>query len=551
MGAVRRIGRYALHREIASGGMATVHLGRLLGPVGFSRTVAIKRLHPHYAKDPEFVSMFLDEAKLASRIRHPNVVATLDIVARKGELFLVMDYVQGESLSKLMKLAAGSGDKVPLGVATSIVLNLLAGLHAAHEAHGENGEPLNIVHRDISPQNVLVGVDGIARVVDFGVAKAAVRVQTTREGQLKGKLAYMAPEQLISGEVDRRVDVYAASVVMWELLTGRTLFAGDDARVVYRIIHENPMPPSQINPDIPPALDAIVLRGLSRKPDERYSSADAMAEEIVGCTQPSYSRVVGQWVARTARATLDSRANMVAELESSTALEAATTSRMGDDADPPTMDSTESKLSEATSGAASRASSVATVPPPRRAHEEPTVADTDPPTTEVGAHEMVVEPMPFAVGRDLVTPAALGIDVDTDAARFGGMSQKRRLIIGGTIAAAIAMALAIALIPSGAEPTASTIEIPSSSPVAPLSTALPSVAETAPEAPPATPAPSAAEPIRTAAPKTDETSTPPTTSQPKSASPPTTTVTPTTSTPKTKVRGSKTTKTKDEDKYGF
>ena len=158
---VRVVGRYALYGEIAAGGMATVHFGRLLGPVGFSRTVAIKRLHPQFAKDPEFVSMFLDEARLAARIRHPNVVPTLDVVATQGELFLVMDYVQGESLSKLIRIAREQGGCIPGRITAGILVGALHGLHAAHEAKNERGEPLGIVHRDISPQNVLVGSDGV------------------------------------------------------------------------------------------------------------------------------------------------------------------------------------------------------------------------------------------------------------------------------------------------------------------------------------------------------------------------------------------------------
>src|ERR1041385_2717351 len=192
----RLIGRYALFGEIASGGMATVHFGRLVGPVGFSRTVAIKRLHPQYAKDPEFVSMFLDEARLAARIQHPNVVTTLDVVALPNEVFLVMEYVQGESLSRLVKNTTKAGERMPWGHIVSVMAGMLHGLHAAHEAKSERREPLNIVHRDVSPQNVLVGTDGVARVLDFGVAKAAMRVGSTRDNQMKGKLSYMSPEQL-------------------------------------------------------------------------------------------------------------------------------------------------------------------------------------------------------------------------------------------------------------------------------------------------------------------------------------------------------------------
>src|SRR5450631_2428742 len=159
--SVRIVGRYALYGTIAAGGMATVHFGRLLGPVGFSRTVAIKRLHPQYAKDPEFVSMFLDEARLAARIQHPNVCATLDVVATQGELFLVMEYLQGETLSRMIRAVRNRGELIDPRIGVGVIAQVLHGLHAAHEAKTERGEALNIVHRDISPQNVLVGRDGI------------------------------------------------------------------------------------------------------------------------------------------------------------------------------------------------------------------------------------------------------------------------------------------------------------------------------------------------------------------------------------------------------
>jgi serine/threonine-protein kinase len=219
--------------------MATVHLARLLGPVGFARTVAIKRLHPHLAKDPDFVAMFLEEARLAARVRHPNVVATLDVVSDDGELFLVMEYVAGESLSRLVRKVREKGERIPPRYLVGIMSGALEGLHAAHEAKSEKNQPLGLVHRDVSPQNVHVGIDGVPRVLDFGIAKATNRVQETRTDQIKGKVAYMSPEQLAKGNIDRRADVYSASVVLWEALTGQRLFKADDVpSLVYAIINE-------------------------------------------------------------------------------------------------------------------------------------------------------------------------------------------------------------------------------------------------------------------------------------------------------------------------
>jgi serine/threonine-protein kinase len=211
--------------------MATVHLGRVKGEAGFTRTVAIKRLHPQYAKDPDFVAMFVDEARLAARIRHPNVVPTLDVISDgvgEGEIFLVMEYVPGESLSRLLRALRAKKRLVPPRIAVTLLCGVLHGLHAAHQAKSEKGVPLGLVHRDVSPQNILVGTDGTAHVLDFGVAKATGRLNTTREGELKGKLAYMAPEQLETRSLTQQSDVYAAAVVLWELLTLRRLFEAEN-----------------------------------------------------------------------------------------------------------------------------------------------------------------------------------------------------------------------------------------------------------------------------------------------------------------------------------
>ena len=313
---VKRIGRYALHREIAAGGMATVHLGRLNAQAGFSRTVAIKRLHAQFARDPEFVAMFLDEARLAARIQHPNVVSTLDVVAEQDELFLVMDYIQGESVSRVARLVAARGELVPLPIVGAVIVGALHGLHAAHEARDERGVPLNVVHRDVSPQNILIGADGIPRVIDFGVAKAAGRLQETHTGQLKGKLAYMAPEQFREKEITRSVDVYAASIVLWELLTGRRLFAADSqAATIERVLYGAFQPPTGLVPGLPPALDAILERGLARAPEGRFADAREMAAAVEACLGVASMSEVAAWIGAIAGPDLKKRADLVAAIE--------------------------------------------------------------------------------------------------------------------------------------------------------------------------------------------------------------------------------------------
>ncbi len=319
-GPTKVVGRYALYGEIAAGGMATVHIGRLLGPVGFARTVAIKRLHPQYAKDPEFVSMFLDEARVAARVQHPNVVATIDVVATDGELFLIMDYVRGESLSRLVRAANKLGEHVPPRIAAAIMCGFLHGLHAAHEAKNERGEPLKLVHRDVSPQNVLVGSDGVARALDFGIAKAAGRVQVTREGQIKGKLAYMPPEQLRGLELTRATDIYASAVVLWETLTGERLFKGDtESETLGRIIKGEVTLPSAIVPDLAEAYDDVVLKGLAQEPHLRWATARDMALALERCEGIASPTEVGEWVEAVAGESIQMREDRVAEMESETA----------------------------------------------------------------------------------------------------------------------------------------------------------------------------------------------------------------------------------------
>jgi serine/threonine-protein kinase len=310
------VGRYALYDEIAFGGMGTVHLGRVLGSAGFSRVVAIKRMHRDLSREPELVTMFRDEVRVTSRVRHVNVVGTLDAVVDGHEVLLVMEYVHGEALSTLLDLMNQARIRVPANVATTIAIGVLHGLHAAHEARSETDEPLNIVHRDVSPSNVLVGVDGVPRVVDFGIAKSLGRRQHTRDGQIKGKPSYVAPEVIDGRKADRRADVYSTAVVLWETLTGARLFDGESDGVIMAKVLAGPVSNLRSErPEISETLEAIVLRGLSTDPDKRFSTAREMAlalQEEFGVMAPAE---LGDWVAEVARESLAQRARSLVDVE--------------------------------------------------------------------------------------------------------------------------------------------------------------------------------------------------------------------------------------------
>jgi eukaryotic-like serine/threonine-protein kinase len=292
----RVVGRYLLFDRIASGGMATIHLGCLLGPLGFSRNVAIKELHADQAADPNILAMFLDEASLASRLQHPNAVPVLDIIDEDGRVLLVMEYVLGVSLAKLISTSAKQGMPIPPSIATAIMIDALRGLHAAHELKGDGGASAELVHRDVSPHNILIGVDGSARVTDFGIAKARNRLQSTEGSELKGKASYMAPEQLSEKEVDRRLDVWAAGVTIWETLVGRSLFGGDSVAATFRKVLEAPIAlPSQVKPSLK-VFDACLTRALTRDPAGRQPTAEALAGDLRRACIPANQKDVASFI---------------------------------------------------------------------------------------------------------------------------------------------------------------------------------------------------------------------------------------------------------------
>lgn len=308
------VGPYTLLAKIASGGMATVYLGLRSGEGGFERYVAIKQLHPHLATEREFVEMFLDEARLSAKIHHPNVVNLSEIGQAEDGHYIVMEYVEGETLARLLSRATERREALPLPVAVRIVLDALAGLHAAHELTSETGEPLGIVHRDVSPQNILVGTNGVSKISDFGVAWAAHRLAATRSGQLKGKLSYMAPEQATKKavEIDRRADVFAMGIVLWEALTGEGLFrAESEAQTFHKLLIDPIAHPTDKAPAVPLALGDVCMRALARDPDQRYGSAadfaealEAVAKEVGAVGRPAD---VSAYVTRSAGADLSQR----------------------------------------------------------------------------------------------------------------------------------------------------------------------------------------------------------------------------------------------------
>ena len=272
--------RYDTIVKLASGGMATVWVGTVRGALGFRQLVAIKKPHPHLLEDTSYRNELIAEARLASLISHANVVDVRDVEVDGDEISLVMDYIEGASLGELVVAAAKRGMQLPPRVAVRIALDALAGLHAAHELIDERGRHVGLVHRDISPQNILVGVDGLARVADFGIAKFSNKKSETSEGSLKGKLAYMAPEYLRGETIDRRFDVFAVGIVLWESLAGRRLFRGaNEAETVRLLLDHTPESLAKVAP-VAAALDGVVMTALARALDERFQNAQAMAAAL-------------------------------------------------------------------------------------------------------------------------------------------------------------------------------------------------------------------------------------------------------------------------------
>lgn len=313
--AEREFGRYALICRLASGGMANLYLAQLVGPDGFEKLVAIKRIHEHLSHETDFITMFADEARLVARISHPNVVHVLELGFHKSSYFIAMEYVEGESLGALL-----GRERPPFAVCARIVANAAAGLHAAHQLRGRDGKLLGVVHRDVSPDNILVSYDGAVKVVDFGVAKARGNLYVTSAGTLKGKFSYMAPEQLKLDNVDGRADVFALGIVLHEITTRQHLFRAGSEQATMANVEKAPIPlPSRLVPDYPPVLEAIVMRALERDPLARYQTAEAMQADleryIVGTGNPVLPGAVADLMRRAFADRIEAKRDLLQQFE--------------------------------------------------------------------------------------------------------------------------------------------------------------------------------------------------------------------------------------------
>lgn len=314
-----KVGKYELLLPIGTGGMATVYLARSTGVGGFERDVALKLVHAHLRTDEESKLQLLEEAKLAARIRHPNVVPVLEVDEDPLGLFLVMDYVEGDTLSGLSRLCRSAGKTIPLPLIGRILNDALLGLHAAHELTDETGKPLNLVHRDFSPQNILLSTQGITRLADFGVAKAADRAVRTKTGLVKGKISYMSPEQARGQPVDRRCDVWAAGVVAWELIAGKRMHrSDDDVATLLSIVTEDPPRLDSVVPHVPKALSNTVASALTPDTGRRCPTAEALRKSLLKAFEDAGGIADAQdlatFVQQMVRTKLDERKAAVAEV---------------------------------------------------------------------------------------------------------------------------------------------------------------------------------------------------------------------------------------------
>ena len=280
-GRVIPFGKYLLLERLAVGGMAEVFLGKSFGIEGFEKVIAIKRILPTMAEDRDFIEMFIDEAKIAGHLNHVNIAPIYELGKIGDAHYIAMEYVWGKDLLQIMNRFRKTRKKMPYGMVAFIAGRMCAALGYAHAKRDRHGRPLHLIHRDISPQNILVSYEGAVKLIDFGIAKAASRTTKTQAGVLKGKFGYMSPEQVRGNEIDHRSDLFAVGTCLWEMITGERLFVGEsDFSTLEKVRHADVVSPKTLRPDVPAALDAIVMRALTQEPDARFQTAEELQRAL-------------------------------------------------------------------------------------------------------------------------------------------------------------------------------------------------------------------------------------------------------------------------------
>jgi tRNA A-37 threonylcarbamoyl transferase component Bud32 len=285
-----RFGKYLLLDRIAVGGMAEIHRGKITGEEGFTKLAVIKKILPHLNEEPEVTRFFIDEAKLAARLQHPNIIQVYDFGTIEGSYFIAMEYLSGKDLKAVLDKAQKEGKPLGLSNVLYIGTQICSGLHYAHSLCDYEGRPLNIIHRDLSPQNIFLTYDGQVKIIDFGIAKAADQSTHTQQGIIKGKVAYMSPEQAEGKVIDHRSDLFAAGIILYELLTGKRMFHGDSLQVLSQVKEARFEPPENLVKDLPPPIYTILRRALAKDPARRYQSAGEMLEDLEECIHSFYLR---------------------------------------------------------------------------------------------------------------------------------------------------------------------------------------------------------------------------------------------------------------------
>ena len=476
--AADRFGQYEILERISSGGMAELFRARLSGAEGFRKIVAIKKILPHIAQDEEFLTMFADEAKLAAQLSHPNIVHIFDLgKIESGGYFIAMELVEGRDLRSILHLARETGIALPIPLAVSIAAKIASALDYAHRRRGDDGQDLHIVHRDVSPPNILVSNDGDVKLCDFGIAKAASKVSRTESGALKGKLPYMSPEQAWGKPVDLRSDIYSLGSVLFEMLTGRKLFPGDsEMGVLEKVRAGDVVAPSSVNSEVPPALDAVVLKALARDPGGRYAAASDMLrdlEAVLRSHEPAPSTAELAVYVRHLEEEDSSRREVRAReaaMPPSPPVPPAPVEPPAPAAAPVEAAPPAREVSAAPRKGPAAARPVP--PPPREVRAAP--------RKETAAARPVRPPPPRVPAAPAEPPSQAGIFGSTFPEATPAEKKKRAGLYGLIAAAVVLLAVGIFFVVRKPAPSAAPVPAPTAAPVTPIAAAVPTPAPTSP-----------------------------------------------------------------------